>query len=216
MSTPTRRRTTDAAPAQWRDSSACQGVDIDTLYSERPADQDRVTRICRGCPVRSICLRDAIAYEGGEYMTWGVAGGLTDWQRRALRVEARLGNRPNLEQARKLTTDVFAGFMREWRDWPADVVAAELRKHRILASPVTVRVALWWTGGKGNMLPPKQEGDSRSPWMEVRDNCRPVAGQLRELGVGHKDIAAYLGVTRDAFERAARSWRDQDAKQVAA
>jgi hypothetical protein len=39
---------------------------------------------------------------------------------------------------------------------------------------------------------------------------------LRELGVGNRDIAGYLGATRDALEKAIKSWRASAAEEVAA
>jgi hypothetical protein len=205
MSTDTRRPTKPAAPRDWRTSAACQGVDIETLFSERPLEQARVQGICRGCPVLTTCLQDAIGYEASDY-AWGIAGGLTHLQRRALRVEAVLGNVPDLEQAQVLASPMFAGFMHTWRDWPAETVAAELRSIGVSTSPVTVRVALWWSGGKGSVLPPRQEGDRRVTWERVRDECQELVARLREAGVNRVDEAAYLGVSHDQVERAGRSW----------
>lgn len=212
MSTDTRRLTRPAAPADWRLSAACQGIDTDTLFSDRPLDQAKVQGICRGCYVRDICLEDTMGYESSDY-TWGVAGGLTHLQRRALRIEALLGQRPNLEQARVLASPTFAGFMHQWLDWPADTVAARLRALGVVASPVTVRVALWWSGGKGSVLPPMQAGDRRVLWEQVRDECRQLVGRLRERGVGRIDIAAYLGVSVHQVEQAIRSWNSAEAAE---
>lgn len=160
--------------------------------------------------MRETCLRDALDYEARPYMVWGVAGGLLEWQRKALNVHAQLGERPHLGQARVLASPVFAGFMCEWRDWPADVVAGELRKIGVLASPVTVRVALWWSGARGSVLRPVEAGDVRVPWMRVRDECRPLVDRLRGHGFSNRDIVAYLGVRKDNLERAVTAWRAAD------
>lgn len=214
VSTTTRRATATAAPPRdWRLSAACQGIDLDILFSDKPTDQTRVLGICRGCPVREICLTDALNYEDDNSKTWGIAGGLTDWQRRALRVEARFGNTPDLMQARRLASPAFAEFMQQWKDWPAHTVAAELRRHGILAAPVTVRVALWWVGGRGSFIPPRNEDDMRSPWMQVRDTCREEWIRLRDAGCGRRDIVAYLAVSQDALERAVTSWHAQTAQE---
>ncbi|MGA5670014.1 WhiB family transcriptional regulator [Streptomyces pseudogriseolus] len=207
----TTRRPARPAAHDWRTSAACQGVDIETLYSDKPTEQHTVQRICGYCPVRVTCLRDALGYEASTYQVFGVAGGLLDWQRKALIVHAQLGERPNVQQARVLSSRVFAGFMQEWLDWPAETVAAELRAFGVLASPVTVRLALWWCGGRGSVLAPLPEGDRRVQWMQVRDECRPVVEMLRGHGLSNRDIVAFLGVAFHNFERAVRWWRSADA-----
>jgi hypothetical protein len=69
MTTATRHATTVASrPARnWRTAAACQGVDLDTLFSDANRTQERIQGICRGCPVRLTCLRDAL---GG--VSWAV------------------------------------------------------------------------------------------------------------------------------------------------
>ncbi|RIH58128.1 hypothetical protein D3C59_37130, partial [Streptomyces sp. SHP22-7] len=119
-----------------------------------------------------------------EYDLTGVVGGLTAVQRRALRVELLLGNRPDLGQARLLASFRWAAVVGPVRDWPADLVAKELRKYGVLATPVTVRVALWWTGAKATVLRPRQPGDRRSQWERVRDECEDLVARLRDRGSG--------------------------------
>ncbi|MEU7338647.1 WhiB family transcriptional regulator [Streptomyces sp. NPDC007074] len=217
MTTTTGRATTGAAlPAGWRTSSACQGIDTDTLFSDNARIQTKVQGICRGCRVRTTCLTDITSYEQDGYMVWGVAGGLTTVQRRALRVERLLGNVPNLEQARLLASPKWAGLMAGMRDWPAAAVAAELRKRQVLVTPVTVRLALWWTGGNGGVLLPKQDGDRRHTWERVRDESQDTVDRLRELGLGNRDVAAYLMVSEDALSRAITVWRANAGTAVAA
>lgn len=217
MTTTTGRATTLAAlPAGWRTSSACQGVDIDTLFTDDARLQTKVQGICRGCSVRATCLTDITSYEQDGYMVWGVAGGLTTMQRRALRVERFLGNVPDPEQARLLASPRYARVMAEFRDWPADAVAGELRKQQVLASPATVRLALWWTGGHGGVLQPKKDADRRHTWERVRDEAQDMVAQLRELGLGNRDVAAYLMVSEDALSRAITVWRASAETAVAA
>jgi hypothetical protein len=91
----------------------------------------------------------------------------------------------------------------------------ELRGHRLLVSPVTVRVAVWWAGGKGSVMPRRGHGDVRQLWELVRDECRDIVVRLRDLEVGNRDIAAYLQVSEDALSRAITAWRVQDAAAVA-
>lgn len=193
--------------SDWRTRASCTGTDLETFFDDTPDAQELTQRVCRACPVRTACLTDIVRWEADGYMRWGVVGGLTSVQRRALRCEVLLGNEPNLEQARRLSSRAFAGFMAEVAEWPADMVAAELRKHGVLASVVTVRVALWWSGAKASVLRPREEGSWRPLWERVRDECRDVVAQLRESGLGNRDIAAYLGVSEDALARAVHVWR---------
>ncbi|MFG2359437.1 WhiB family transcriptional regulator [Streptomyces sp. NPDC048521] len=213
MTATTRLGTTPAAPWNWRDFAACQGVDTETIFSEQSRDQEQVQKICRGCPVRIRCLTDGIAFEDSSYMVWGVVGGLTHLQRRALRVEVLLGNRPNLEQARKLASPAYARFMHEWKSWPAQTVAEELRRHGVIAAPVTVRVALWWIGAKGSLLRPKSPGDKRLMWEQVRDEHQETVSRLREMRLSLQDIAAFVGVSHWQIEQAQKEW-NKAAKTV--
>jgi lambda repressor-like predicted transcriptional regulator len=98
--------------------------------------------------------------------------------------------------------------MHEWRDWPADVVAEQLRKHGVIAAPVTVRVTLWWTGAKATLLHPKAPDDRRLMWQQVRDECQDVVAQLREMGLSVADVAAYLGVSHYQVEQAQKAWNE--------
>lgn len=213
MTTTTGRDTTPAAnPKNWRASAACQGCDLEEFFDDRTGTQQRIQTICRGCPVRDHCLSDALGYEQASYR-WGVVGGLTELQRRALRCEALLGHQPNIKQARILASPAWASRMVPLRQRglsPAEI-AVELRKHDVLATAVTVRVAVWWAGGKGGVLPRRSPGDGRAVWELVRDECRDVVYQLRDLGAGNKDVAAYLQITKDALERAIHAWRAEEA-----
>jgi hypothetical protein len=219
MNTPTRHARKRAARSiDWRDSSGCQGVDTETMFSDSPGTQKRVQGICRGCPVRTTCLSDALEYEQSSYMLWGVVGGLTTVQRRALRVEALLGADPDLRQARVLASPEWSSRMMPLRQrglTPAQMVV-ELQKYDVLALPVTVRLAVWWAGGKGGILPRRGNGDTRALWEIVRDESRDVVTQLREMGVGNRDIAAYLQVCEDYLGKAVRAWNVQGAAEQAA
>jgi hypothetical protein len=214
MTAPTRHPTKPAS--DWRTSAACQGVDLETLFSDKTRTQERVQGICRRCPVRATCLSDVLRYEADSYR-WGVVGGLTTVQRRALRCEALLGNRPNLKQARELASPAWASRMMPLRQrgLSPQEIAVELRGHRLLVSPVTVRVAVWWAGGKASVMPRRGNGDDRQLWELVRDECRDIVVRLRDMEVGNRDIAAYLQVSEDALSRAITAWRVQDAAAVA-
>lgn len=214
----TRRATRPAARnTTWRDSAACQGVDVEAFFDDRPGTQDRIVKICRTCPVRMTCLSDALAYEGDNYMRWGVVGGLTTIQRRALRCEELLGHRPDLRQARMLASPASKSLMMPLRQrgLSPQEIAVELRKDSIIASAVTVRLAVWWAGGKGGVVPRRGPGDTRQLWELVRDECQDVVYRLRALGVGNRDVAAYLLVSEDSLRRAITAWRAEAGQDEA-
>ncbi|MFJ7297608.1 WhiB family transcriptional regulator [Streptomyces collinus] len=216
-STSTRRPTTPAA--NWRDYAVCREVDDDLFFVDNPGTQQRVQGVCRGCPVRVACLDDAIRYEAASYMRWGVVGGLTTLQRRALRCEALLGNQPNLKQARELASPRWSARMAplRYRGLTPEQMVVELRtKHSLIVSAVTVRLAVWWAGGKGGVLPRRGPGDERFLWELVRDEARDVVFELRGLGAGNRDVAAYLQVSEDALGKAIHAWRREATEEVAA
>src|SRR5260370_37907429 len=81
----------------WTARAACKGSDPDELFVQGAA-QNRAKLICRGCPVRTECLADAL----DNRIEFGVWGGMTERERRALPPRrAELGSRRRLlEDAR--------------------------------------------------------------------------------------------------------------------
>ena len=81
----------------WAPSAACRQAQPDELFV-RGAEQNKAKQLCSGCPVRTECLAEALDNQ----IEWGVWGGMTERERRAL-----LRRRPNgswrsvLENARK-------------------------------------------------------------------------------------------------------------------
>jgi len=67
------------ARAAWVAQAKCRGVDPEQLFV-RGAAQRAATAICRPCPVRRECLADALDHR----VAFGVWGGLTERERRAL------------------------------------------------------------------------------------------------------------------------------------
>lgn len=63
----------------WAARAACRGVAPDELFV-RGAAQRAARELCFGCPVRMECLADAL----DAHVTFGVWGGLTERERRAL------------------------------------------------------------------------------------------------------------------------------------
>ena len=68
---------------QWRDHAACIGKPTRWFYAaERWRELNELAlAICAGCPVRLECLEDAIAFEVGDRVTFGVRGGLLAGER---------------------------------------------------------------------------------------------------------------------------------------
>ena len=76
----------------WMPRAACKGTALDKLFAKGKA-QNRAKLICRGCPVRSECLAEALD-NGIEFGVWG---GMTERERRAL-----LRRRPDVTSWRDL------------------------------------------------------------------------------------------------------------------
>lgn len=76
----------------WAHRAACRQGQPDDLFV-RGAEQHRAKRVCAGCPVRTECLAEAL--DGR--IEWGVWGGMTERERRAL-----LRRRPNVTSWRTL------------------------------------------------------------------------------------------------------------------
>ncbi|MGI8578373.1 MAG: WhiB family transcriptional regulator [Nocardioidaceae bacterium] len=77
---------------QWAHSAACNGARADELFV-RGAEQNRAKQVCAQCLVRTECLAEAL----DNNIEWGVWGGMTERERRAL-----LRRRPNVSSWRAL------------------------------------------------------------------------------------------------------------------
>jgi WhiB family redox-sensing transcriptional regulator len=76
----------------WAGAAACRAKAPDELFVKGAA-QNRAKQLCQGCPVRTECLAEAL----DNHIEWGVWGGLTERERRAL-----LRRRPNVTSWRAL------------------------------------------------------------------------------------------------------------------
>lgn len=76
----------------WANVALCKQGAPDQLFV-RGAEQHRAKVVCGACPVRAECLAEALDNQ----MEWGVWGGLTERERRAL-----LRKRPNVTSWREL------------------------------------------------------------------------------------------------------------------
>ncbi|MER5888057.1 WhiB family transcriptional regulator [Streptomyces sp. NPDC001941] len=80
--------------AYWHEDAACRGMDPEELFGDTTG-QKRATAVCRGCAVRIECLAEALDHG----LEWGVWGGMTERERRAL-----LRRRPHVASWRQLLT----------------------------------------------------------------------------------------------------------------
>ena len=84
----------------WAPSAACRQTQPDALFV-RGAEQNKAKTLCKGCPVRTECLAEALDNQ----IEWGVWGGMTERERRALlRRRPQASWRNVLETARDAQT----------------------------------------------------------------------------------------------------------------
>ena len=67
--------------ARWRELAACRGTDLEVFFPGRGESAGPARQACAVCPVRQPCLDYAITNR----IAYGVWGGLTERERRALR-----------------------------------------------------------------------------------------------------------------------------------
>lgn len=63
----------------WAPRAACKAEQPDELFV-RGAEQNKAKQLCLSCPVRTECLAEALDNQ----IEWGVWGGMTERERRAL------------------------------------------------------------------------------------------------------------------------------------
>jgi len=71
----------------WWDRAACRDADTDAFYPEGAGLTKTAERLCERCPVMTDCLDWALAHDE----VWGTWGGLSERERRQLRVPRRPG-----------------------------------------------------------------------------------------------------------------------------
>ncbi|MER5376285.1 WhiB family transcriptional regulator [Streptomyces sp. NPDC002553] len=76
----------------WSENAACRSADPDELFADSTG-QNRAKAVCTGCLVRTECLAEAL----DNRVEWGVWGGMTERERRAL-----LRRRPNVTSWRQV------------------------------------------------------------------------------------------------------------------
>jgi WhiB family redox-sensing transcriptional regulator len=127
-------------PNDWRARGECVNKDPEIWFADRTA---KARKICDGCPVREICLQDAIDERDFE----GVRGGLSGRQRRRLAASMAPGkpgctaaNEARREQGRansaRIAELALAG------DTAAEIaVKVEMAPHTVSRYLVTLRAA---------------------------------------------------------------------------
>jgi WhiB family transcriptional regulator, redox-sensing transcriptional regulator len=100
----------------WSSQAACKGRTEELFV--RGAAQNRAKQVCKGCPVRTECLAEAL----DDRIEWGVWGGMTERERRAV-----LKRRPNVTSWRVLLQTARAEQLRQSSLAAADAAAAQLR-----------------------------------------------------------------------------------------
>ena len=80
------------ALAGWRYRAACRGTDLSVFF---PGRAEPARQVCAGCPVRQPCLDYALSHA----ITHGIWGGLTERDRRPLRVHHTAAAREQRDEA---------------------------------------------------------------------------------------------------------------------
>ena len=81
---------TDLAPvgdASWRLEALCAETDPEAFFPEKGGSTRDAKRVCSGCSVRAECLEFALANDE----RFGIWGGLSERERRRLRLQQRTG-----------------------------------------------------------------------------------------------------------------------------
>jgi WhiB family redox-sensing transcriptional regulator len=92
--------------AGWRYRAACRGTDLNVFFPGRGESAEPARQICAGCPVRQPCLDYALSHG----ITHGIWGGLTERDRRPLRVHQNADARQQHDEA--ITAAAAAGSTR--------------------------------------------------------------------------------------------------------
>ncbi len=129
----------------WIARAACKGSDPDELFVQGAA-QNRAKLICRGCPVRTECLADAL----DNRIEFGVWGGMTERERRAL-----LRRRPDVTSWHALLEDARAQYEGSGED--------KLNRERVPRRP---------GGGVTRGLPGEIPPDDNSPLRSCTSPAR--------------------------------------------
>ncbi|MGH3586568.1 MAG: WhiB family transcriptional regulator [Pseudonocardia sp.] len=98
----------------WRSAARCRTTDAERLFV-KGARQREARMFCRACPVRTECLAHAL----DQRIEWGVWGGMTERERRAL-----LRARPEVRSWTELLHEARSAHYTSAADETADHLAA--------------------------------------------------------------------------------------------
>jgi WhiB family redox-sensing transcriptional regulator len=65
--------------ATWAERAACVGRDVEDFFTESRPRVREIKNLCAGCPVRRLCLDEAMRAE--DTSRYGIYGGLTAAER---------------------------------------------------------------------------------------------------------------------------------------
>ena len=157
----------------WTGRAACRGTDPDELFVQGAA-QNRAKLICRGCPVRTECLADALD-NGIEFGVWG---GMTERERRML-----LRRRPDIIAWRDLLERARDEYERQSLDELivegfADIGPQEAPPTRVV--PAGIRLAPDAHGGQPDLRRqhPREAGPSEADSAYTR--LAPIETEVRQ------------------------------------
>ncbi len=87
---PTRDATTKTRDQwQWQELARCNGTDPEAFFEDNSATRRTVIGICEKCPVRLLCLAQALRDEPPGERSFGIWGGTTAKARRLMPAEER-------------------------------------------------------------------------------------------------------------------------------
>ena len=117
-------------PPAWMGESLCSQTDPSLFFSDKigSSPSKMALAVCEACPVRDVCLEDALVYESGEIDTGqslaeahGIRGGLTARQRKPL-IQARMNPSAKQDRRRAAAVAMYAA---------GASLTAVVTKHRI-------------------------------------------------------------------------------------
>ncbi|MCZ0983874.1 WhiB family transcriptional regulator [Streptomyces diastatochromogenes] len=196
------RSTAPADPANWSRRSTCTADTAEDFFGTSAAAEARARAVCLSCPVRAQCLAARSTLDPGA-QGGGVIGGLNATQRRVLELAERLGERPDLDRATELLTPRWRYRLHHLRSVGSTPgrIAEVLTGEGIEVDAVTVRVALWWTGASGKLLPRRASADRRPQWRRVLEGHSDTILRLLAHGASQPDGADYLGIGIGTYSR---------------